>query len=136
MKRMTIGALAIASGIKITTVRFYERAGLMPVPERTAGRHRHYTTAQLRRLQFICKARELEFSIEEIKILLAHAEAATPACVDVQHLAATHLKKLRHKIVSLTKIETALSTAVKGCSSKAAAPCPVLKLLYPSEKRA
>lgn len=98
MERMTIGVLAAASGVKITTIRYYERAGLMPVPTRTAGRHRNYTSPQLRRLLFICRARELEFSIEEIRILLVLADPAKPACGDIQHVIAAHLNKLRHKI--------------------------------------
>jgi MerR family mercuric resistance operon transcriptional regulator len=129
MERMTIGTLATASGIKVTTIRFYERAGLMPVPTRTAGRHRNYTSAQLRRLLFICRARELEFSIEEIRILLVLAESAKPSWREVQHLAAIHLKKLRQKIAGLMKVEAMLSGAVERCSGKTIPPCPILELL-------
>ena len=136
MERMTIGVLAAASDVKITTIRYYERAGLMPVPTRTAGRHRNYTSAQLRRLLFICRARELEFSIEEIRILLVLADPAQPACGDIQHVIAAHLNKLRHKIGYLMKIEAVLSAAVKNYSAKSIAPCPVLELLNSFEKRA
>ena len=133
---MTIGTLAASCGIKITTVRFYERAGLMPAPTRTAGRHRIYTRSQQRRLLFICRARELKFSIEEIRILLVLADPAKPACGDIQHVIAAHLNKLRHKIGYLMKIEAVLSAAVKNCSAKSIAPCPVLELLNSFEKRA
>ena len=131
MERMTIGALAAASGIKITTVRYYERAGLMPAPMRTAGRHRNYTSAQLRRLLFICRARELEFSIEEISLLLILAEPARAktSCREVQHVAAAHLKKLRQKITGLMKVEAMLADAVERCSGKRIPSCPVLELL-------
>jgi MerR family transcriptional regulator, mercuric resistance operon regulatory protein len=135
MERMTIGVLAAASGIKITTIRFYERAGLMPAPTRTAGKHRNYTAAQLRRLLFICRARELEFSIEEIRMLLVLAEQARPSCRDVQRLAASHLKRLRRNIADLMKVEAVLSAAVKSCSGKSITACPVLELLGSSEKR-
>jgi MerR family mercuric resistance operon transcriptional regulator len=135
MERMTIGALAAATGLKITTIRFYERAGLMPAPTRTAGRHRSYTTAQLRRLLFICRARELEFSIEEIRMLLVLAEPARPSCREVQNLAAAHLKRLHQKIADLIKVENVLSAAVKTCSGKSNPTCPVLELLDSSERR-
>jgi MerR family mercuric resistance operon transcriptional regulator len=135
MERMTIGALAAASEVKITTIRFYERAGLMPAPARTAGRHRSYTTAQLRRLLFICRARELEFSIEEIKMLLVLAEPASPACREIQNLAGAHLKRLHQKIADLVKVEDELSAAVRTCCGKSNPTCPVLELLRSSERR-
>jgi MerR family mercuric resistance operon transcriptional regulator len=129
MNRMTIGKLAAASGIKVTTIRFYERAGLMPMPARSAGRHRSYTSDHLRRLRFICRARELKFSIREIKILLALAEPARDSCREVQALAAAHVKELRKKVNDLMKLETMLSEAVERCSGEPAMSCPVLELL-------
>jgi MerR family mercuric resistance operon transcriptional regulator len=129
MNRMTIGALAAATGIKVTTIRFYERAGLMPVPPRTTGRHRNYTSDHLLRLRFICRARELEFGIAEIRTLLVLAEPARPSCREVQHLAAAHLENLRHKITRLMKLEATLSHAVERCQGEPILPCPVLELL-------
>jgi MerR family mercuric resistance operon transcriptional regulator len=126
---MTIGTLAVASGIKVTTIRYYERIGLMPAPARTAGRHRNYTNDHRRRLLFICRARELEFSVEQIRMLLVLAEPARMSCRDVQNLAAAHLKKLRHKITTLVKLEAMLAGAVAQCSGKPTPPCPVLELL-------
>jgi MerR family mercuric resistance operon transcriptional regulator len=129
MDRLTIGMLAAEAGIKITTIRYYERTGLMLVPPRTAGQHRSYTNDHRRRLLFICKARELEFSIEEIKALLALAEASRISCRDVQHIAAIHLEKLRRKIAALSKLEAVLAGTVARCSGKAGPPCPVLEFL-------
>ncbi len=129
MKRMTIGTLAAASGAKITTIRYYERAGLMPRPARTAGRHRNYSEDHLPRLLFICKARELEFSIEDIRKLLVLADAARPSCREVQCLTAIHVEKLRKRIVVLVKLEAMLSDAIAHCSEAPIIPCPVLKLL-------
>jgi len=126
---MTIGMLAAASGLKITTIRYYERVGLMPSPSRTAGRHRTYTKAHQRHLLFICKARELKFSIEEIRTLLVLAEPARRSCRDVHHLAAAHLTSLRQKIAALMQLEAMLAGAVAQCSGKSGPPCPVLDLL-------
>lgn len=129
MQRMTIGTLAAANGIKITTIRYYERAGLMPSPPRTTGRHRNYTIDHQRRLSFICRARELEFSIEEIRTLLVLAEPARTSCREVRHLAAAHVTKLRQKITALVKLEAKLAGAVARCSGEPHPPCPVLELL-------
>jgi len=129
MNRTTIGMLAAATGIKITTIRYYERAGLMPPPARTAGRHRNYTDDHQRRLLFICRARQLEFNIEEIRALLALAEPARMSCREVHHVAAAHLKVLRQKITRLVKLEAMLAGAIARCSGKSKSPCPVLELL-------
>jgi MerR family transcriptional regulator, mercuric resistance operon regulatory protein len=135
MKRLTIGTLAVASGVKVTTIRFYERAGLMPPPTRTAGSHRNYTNAQLQRLLFICRARELEFSIEDIRMLLTLAEPPTTSCHEVQRLAVIHLNKLRQKIADLMRAEAALASAINQCSGKPISPCPVLELLQSADRK-
>jgi MerR family mercuric resistance operon transcriptional regulator len=132
---MTIGTLAAVSGIKVTTIRFYERAGLMPLPPRTAGRQRNYTDGQMRRLLFICRARELEFSIEDIRLLLDFAESARTSCHEIQQLAASHLDDLRQQIAHLMKAEAALSHAVDRCCAKAIAPCPVLEWLQSADRK-
>jgi MerR family mercuric resistance operon transcriptional regulator len=127
----TIGALAAASRLKVSTVRYYERAGLMPPPERTAGGHRTYTNDHLYRLLFICRARELDFSIEETKALLALSYSGGTQCPEFYHIAAANLKRLREKIAALRKVETILSGAVGQCSSSPGQLCPILELLKP-----
>jgi MerR family mercuric resistance operon transcriptional regulator len=99
------------------------------VPTRTTGRHRNYASDHLRRLRFIRRARELEFGIDEIRTLLVLAEPARPSCREIQHLAAAHLEKLRHKITKLTKLEATLANAVERCCGETIPPCPVLELL-------
>jgi MerR family mercuric resistance operon transcriptional regulator len=129
MVRITIGMLAAVTGLKVTTIRYYERAGLMPPPARTAGGQRSYTKEDQRRLLLICKARELKFGIEEIRILLDLAEPARTSCREIQHLATAHLEKLRQQITGLIKLETMLAGAIAQCSGTAGPPCPVLELL-------
>ena len=73
-KTMGIGALARRTGTKVQTIRYYEEIGLMPRPERTAGGQRRYTKADLDRLAFIRHAREMGFSLEMIRELLALAD--------------------------------------------------------------
>jgi MerR family transcriptional regulator, mercuric resistance operon regulatory protein len=129
MKKMTIGKLAIESGVNVTSVRFYERIGLMGVPERTLGRHRVYSNDHLRRLRFIHRARDLDFSIEEIRRLLALDEPARTSCREVQEITAAHLKNIRQKLASLRRIEDILARTLKQCSGKATPQCPILDLL-------
>lgn len=129
MDRLTIGMLAAATGVKITTIRYYERAGLMVSPPRSAGGHRNYTNVHRRRLLFIRKARQLEFSIQDIRSLLLLAEPAGPSCREVQRVAAAHLQELRRKISALAKLEALLAGAVAHCSGNASPRCPVLELL-------
>jgi MerR family transcriptional regulator, mercuric resistance operon regulatory protein len=133
MDIMTIGTLAASSGVKVTTIRFYERTGLMPAPARSAGRHRHYTDDHLRRLRFICRARELKFSIREVRALLVLADPARDSCGEVQTLAAAHLNKLRQEVAALVRLEVTLSRAVERCSGNTIAPCPVLQLLQSAD---
>jgi MerR family transcriptional regulator, mercuric resistance operon regulatory protein len=126
---MTIGTLAVAGDTRVTTIRFYERAGLMLAAARTSGRHRSYTNDHVRRLIFIRRARELEFSIEEIRTLLALMESMPTSCREAQHLATAHLEKIRGTIARLRKIESLLAGAVIQCSGKPLSSCPVLRLL-------
>ncbi|HKF92994.1 MAG TPA: helix-turn-helix domain-containing protein [Gammaproteobacteria bacterium] len=129
MLRMTIGTLAAASGVKVTTIRYYERAGLMPAPPRTTGGQRDYTREHHQLLQFICKARELDFSIDEIRTLLVLSNTAQMSCREVQHLAGAHVERLRHRIAILVKLEARLTGAIAQCSGDQNSHCPVLNLL-------
>ena len=74
-KTLSIGQLGKAVATKIETIRYYEQIGLLPVPARTSGNYRSYADDHVRRLGFIRRARELGFSIAEIRELLGLAEA-------------------------------------------------------------
>ena len=129
MGRTTIGRLASVSGVSVSTIRFYERVGLMPLPERTAGRHRNYSRDHLRRLQFIRRARELEFSLEDIKVLVNLDGSGRASCHEVRQVTAAHLHKVRKKLANLTKIATVLAQTFEQCSDNQKPSCPMLDLL-------
>src|SRR5258707_11737716 len=79
MDALTIGQLGQATGTKVETIRYYEKIGLLPAPGRTTGNYRSYAAEHLQRLGFIRRARELGFSIEEVRELLklaAHGESS------------------------------------------------------------
>ena len=70
----SIGELATATDTKVETIRYYERVGLLPKPKRTAGNYRSYEAGHLGRLSFIRRARDLGFSIEEVRNLIGLAD--------------------------------------------------------------
>lgn len=129
MQLLTIGRLAAATRVNFETVRYYERIGLMPPPARTASGHRAYEAAHIRRLAFIRRARELGFSIEDIRALLALAEASRASCAQVQEIAQAHLDDVRAKLADLAKLEHILTETVARCSGDPAPSCPVLDML-------
>jgi MerR family mercuric resistance operon transcriptional regulator len=127
---LSIGRVARASGVHLETIRYYERIGLIPAPGRTEGGHRAYETPALRRLAFVRRARELGFSIEEIRALLGLAEPGQRACEEVRIVAEAHLKDVRAKIADLSRLQTILAETVGRCGKEGPAPsCPVLELL-------
>ena len=133
MKRLTIGALAKAGESQVTTIRYYERAGLMPVPQRSGGTHRVYADEHVRRLRFIRRARQLGFTIAEIKMLLQLADSERTSCGEVQRLATAHLQKIHAKIATLVQLEKILAHTLAGCSARPNASCPVLDWLQTPE---
>ncbi len=126
---MTIGHLAKEAGVNLETVRYYERIGLMPEPDRTAGGHRSYTNAHARKLAFIRRARELGFGLEEIRALLALAEPGHTSCAEVQTIAGAHLESVRAKLRDLARLEQILADTVSQCSGEPSPMCPVLDML-------
>ena len=94
-----IGELARRSGCHVETIRYYERIKLLPLPSRSAGRYRLYDLDDVRRLGFIRRARELGFTLEEVRALLAlSTHDGRAACAE---LTAGHLSEVRAKIADL-----------------------------------
>jgi len=84
-----IGELSRRTGCNIETIRYYERITLLPPPVRSAGGYRVYETADVRRLAFIRRARELGFTLDEVRALLALSENDRQgACTEARELAA------------------------------------------------
>jgi DNA-binding transcriptional MerR regulator len=94
-ERLTIGDLAKATATKVETVRYYERIGLLPTPARTPGNYRAYGPDHLGRLSFVRRARDLGFSIEQVRELLGLADDRNRPCEAVDAIAREHLKGFR-----------------------------------------
>ncbi|MBA3511122.1 helix-turn-helix domain-containing protein [Sphingomonas sp.] len=125
---MQIGELSRKTGCNIETIRYYERIGLLPKPARS-GSYRSYAPADVQRLQFVRRARELGFTLDEIRALLALALAPTDSCEPARDLAAAHLKHVRGKIADLRRMERVLSNAVRACDSEIDGGCPIIAAL-------
>lgn len=129
MRAWTIGRLAKATGVNLETVRYYERIKLMPPPGRAPSGYREYEEAHVQRLMFIRRARDLGFSIEDIRALVALSEPSRGTCADVRKIASEHLDDVRAKLADLAKLELILAETVARCSGDQVPACPILEVL-------
>lgn len=125
---MTISRLAEAGGVHVETVRYYQRRGLLPEPERPVGGIRRYDGADISRLRFIRRAQAMGFSLEEIASLLA--VKGQRACEETRALTERKLLEVRQRLSELRQLETELEYLVNECSQvTTGASCPTLDLL-------
>ena len=125
-----IGEMSKRTGVNIETIRYYERIALLPKPDRTAGGNRQYNHEQLKQLSFIKRARELGFSIREIKGLLAMAVNTEFTCAEVHEITTEHLTSVQEKIASLHRLETVLQDMAAQCSKGDVPDCPIVDTLF------
>lgn len=129
MRDMTIGDLARRTGAKVETVRYYEKAGLLPAPARTAGNYRAYEPAHLARLSFVLRARRLGFSLDQVRDLLGLADDRERTCDAVDAIARAHLVEVEQKIAELTRLRDELSSVIGRCRSGVVADCRIIESL-------
>lgn len=126
---LTRGDLARVTGCNIETIRYYEKTGLLPDPPRTAAGYRIYSAAHAKRLRFILRARELGFSMEDIRGLLGLGDGSAPTCAEVKERTERHLADVRARIADLRRIETVLVETASRCSGADVPDCAVLDAL-------
>ncbi|MBI5136063.1 MAG: helix-turn-helix domain-containing protein [Nitrospirae bacterium] len=126
----SIGALAARTGVNAETIRYYERIGLLPRPRRTDGGHRLYDHGQRKRLVFIRRARELGFSVEEVRELLRLVDGGDHTCAEVKSVTVRHLADVRRKLADLGKLERTLGTISARCAGGLVPDCPILDALF------
>ena len=124
-----IGALARRTGVNVETIRYYEREGLLAKPQRTAGGYRAYRPQDAQRLGFIRRTRDLGFSLDEVRRLLALADQRSRSCRSVHALATEHLSDIRAKIADLRRMEKVLTAMVSECAQGTMPDCPLLEAL-------
>jgi len=132
MGSLTIGEVAKQTGIGVETVRFYEKSGLIDEPPRTEAGYRQYPEDTASRVRFIRHAKELGFTLTEIKELLNLRLDPTTTCEDVRQVAEEKLRNVRAKIQSLQGIEMALGDLIGACAVGGPdGECPILEALEP-----
>jgi DNA-binding transcriptional MerR regulator len=106
--QLTVGQLAARTGVRTDTVRYYEREGLLPVPQRTDGEHRRYGAADVDRLLFIRGAQRLGLRLAEIRELLAVRDTGTCACQPADRLLRRHVTEIGTEIERLAALRAEL----------------------------
>jgi MerR family mercuric resistance operon transcriptional regulator len=127
MDGLTIGKVARGAALAIDTVRYYEREGLIEKPARTASGYRHYRPDVIARLRFIRQAKELGFTLTEIRELLALKVAPGKSCADVKSRAEAKIADVEQRIAQLARMKRALTKLVTACSGRGpTSECPIL----------
>ncbi|MBU8543343.1 MULTISPECIES: MerR family transcriptional regulator [Roseomonadaceae] len=129
MQSYAIGDLARATGVKATTIRWYEQEGWLPPPARTAGGHRAYGPAHLRRLGFIRHARELGFGSDAIRALLGLADRPQADCTQAHALATAQIAEIDARMRRLAALRAELSRMAASCEGGSAGDCRIIETL-------
>ena len=126
---LPIGAFAAASGVNVETIRFYQRKGLLPRPQRAYGSIRRYGAADVARVKFVKSAQLLGFSLQEIADLLALEDGTR--CAEARVAAEQKLEDVRAKLEDLRRIESVLAQLVDRCGSgRGTITCPLIAALH------
>jgi Cu(I)-responsive transcriptional regulator len=129
---LKIGDLARSVGMPAATIRYYEKIGLLSAPARSNSNYRSYGSDDLDRLVFVRRAREIGFSIEQVKELLTLSDRQEDDCCTVIRVAQEHLANIEQKISDLANLKRRLSTLVSSCNGGKVADCRILDALSPS----
>jgi DNA-binding transcriptional MerR regulator len=114
---LPIGAAARKAGCAVATIRYYEEIGLMPEAERRAGGHRLYDDADIARLVFIRRCRELDMPIGKIAALLDISDDGARPCAEALDLTREHLAAVRARLSELRKLERTLAAFAAECEA-------------------
>ncbi len=131
MEHYKVGEIAKKVGLNVETLRYYEKIKIMPKPKRKESRYRFYDEVDLKRLQFIKRAKELGFTLKEIKELLNLKIESTATCGDVKHLAENKLKDIEERIKDLRNIKSVLAKLINQCICEeiSSEECPILEVI-------
>jgi MerR family mercuric resistance operon transcriptional regulator len=135
-RQFTIGQLAREVEIPASTVRYYERIGLLVPEDRSHGNYRLYSQASLRRLHFIRAAQSIGFTLDDIELLLGAQDGKTPSCQKVQGLIEDRLSDIGTRLKNLRQVQRLLRSSLQKCRG-AAQPkcCHVIELLEATSLR-
>lgn len=123
---MNIGGAARASGVSAKMIRYYEKNGLLPPADRTEAGYRLYSDADVHRLRFVRRARDLGFQMAEISELLGLWNDRSRHSADVRKLARAHIGELRGRMDQLQQMVDTLQDLVDACAGDHRPDCPIL----------
>lgn len=126
---VTIGGLAKASGVKVTTIRYYESIGLIDPPDRSEGGQRLYDQKAVDRMRFIRHARDFGFPLEAIRELIALSQNQDRSCVEIDQIARRHAADVKQRIKRLKALDRELNRMIKECAADRIAECRVMEIL-------
>jgi Cu(I)-responsive transcriptional regulator len=129
MSLVTIKDAALATGVSAKMIRHYESIGLITPPARTENRYRHYSEAEVHQLGFIRRARDLGFSIEDIRHLLALWRDRGRPSAEVKAIALRHIVELDEKAAALAAMSRTLKHLASTCHGDDRPDCPILDAL-------
>lgn len=132
---MKIGELARRTAAKPETIRFYEKAGLLPSPPRTTGNYRDYDGAHVQRLAFIRYARGLGFDLEDIRALLDLSDQPQRDCGEADRITSGHLQAVEDKIARLESLRSELLRMLAQCRGGQIADCRIIEALQSNHCR-
>ena len=123
---MNIGEAATRSGVSAKMIRYYESIGLITAPARTAAQYRVYAADDVHTLRFVRRSRDLGFSLEETRELLALWRDKSRASADVKNLAMAHVRELEEKAAELKAMADTLRHLATHCHGDHRPDCPIL----------
>jgi Cu(I)-responsive transcriptional regulator len=134
MDFMNIGEAAKASGVSAKMIRHYESVGLFPNAQRTDAGYRQFSDKDVASLRFVRHARDLGFSIEQIRELLALWQDRRRPSRQVKALAQAHIAELEAKLHELQAMKATLAHLVHSCNGDDRPDCPIIENLADGRK--
>ncbi|WP_325262575.1 helix-turn-helix domain-containing protein [uncultured Rhizobium sp.] len=126
---MQIGDLSARSGVKIETIRYYERVGLLPRPDRLASGRRIYGDEDVRRLGFVRHARDMGFGLSSVRVLLSLKEKPDESCGEAIRIAQAQLDAVEERMSRLADLRTDLKRMIAECDGHQVADCRIIETI-------
>lgn len=127
--KLKIGELAKMSGCQVVTIRYYEKEGLLPEPDRTNANYRLYGDEDIERLRFIRHCRRHDMKLSEIRELLAFKNNPQADCGWINNLVEQHINNVTEQIHSLTQLKEQLELLQHKCSGGKKSDCGIIESL-------